>query len=81
MAAGGKERRDGVPCVSLGCATGAALAVEACEDSLPHCTRALLAPQDVLGHKRCSSFGNALSDSVQGVCKEMTFRCSSLSRS
>lgn len=57
MAAGGKERRDGVPCVSLGCATGAALAVEACEDSLPHCTRALLAPQDVLGHKDAALLG------------------------
>lgn len=67
--------------MSLGCATGAALAVEAAVGSLPHCTRALLAPQEVLGHERCGSFRNATSDFVQGVCKGMTFRYSSLSRS
>lgn len=81
MAGGGRKGSDGAPCVSLGCATGAALAVEVGEGSLPHCTRALLAPQEVLEHKRCSSFRNATSDFIQGVCKGMTFRYSSLSRS
>lgn len=36
MAAGGEEGSDGGPCVSVGCATAAA--VEVCEGSLPHCT-------------------------------------------
>lgn len=81
MAAGGKEGGDGGPCVSWGSATGATLAGEAGEGSLPHCRRALQAPQVVLGHKRCSSFRNATSDFIQGVRKGTTFRYSSLSGS
>lgn len=77
MAGGGKDGSDGGPS-PLGCA---ALAVEAGEGSLPHCTRALLPPQEVLGHKKCCSFRNATSNFIQGICKGMTFRYSSLSRS
>lgn len=50
--------------------------VEACGGSLPCCMGAFLAPHEVVGHKRCEAVGNATSDSVQGICKGMTFRCS-----
>lgn len=37
------------------------------------CPTALLAPQEMLGHKRCCTFRNATSDSKQGVWEGMTF--------